>query len=69
MVNFFRDEKKESKENLTQYGGYILSDSEKENCNLIIIATGSEVEIALDVQKKLHVLFYYFKQIMNITGL
>ena len=46
--------KKESKENLTRYGGYILSDSKKDNCNLIIIATGSEVEIALDVQKKLH---------------
>ena len=42
-----------SKENLTQYGGYILSESNKENSNLIIIATGSEVEIALDVQKKL----------------
>ncbi len=46
--------KKESKENLTQYGGYILSDSKRDNCNLKIIATGSEVEIALDVQKKLH---------------
>jgi transketolase len=46
--------KKESKENLTQYGGYIISDSKKDNCNLTIIATGSEVEIALDVQKKLH---------------
>ena len=46
--------KKESKENLTRYGGYILSDSKKNNCNLTIIATGSEVEIALDVQKKLH---------------
>jgi len=46
--------KKESKENLTQYGGYILSDSKKDNCNLTIIATGSEVEIALDVQKKLN---------------
>ena len=46
--------KKESKENLTQYGGYILSDSKKNNCNLTIIATGSEVEIALDVQKKLN---------------
>ena len=45
--------KKETKENLTQYGGYILSDSKKDNCNLTIIATGSEVEIALDVQKKL----------------
>jgi transketolase len=46
--------KKESKENLTQYGGYILSDSKKSNCNLTIIATGSEVEIALEVQKKLN---------------
>ena len=45
--------KKKSKENLTQYGGYILSDSKKNNCDLTIIATGSEVEIALDVQKKL----------------
>lgn len=45
--------KKGSKENLTQYGGYILSDSKKNNCDLTIIATGSEVEIALDVQKKL----------------
>ena len=45
--------KKQTKENLTQYGDYILSDSRKDNCNLIIIATGSEVEIALDVQKKL----------------
>ncbi len=45
--------KKESKENFTQYGGYILSDSKKNNCDLTIIATGSEVEIALDVQKKL----------------
>ena len=44
----------ELKENLTQYGGYILSDSKKDNCNLTIIATGSEVEIALDVQKKLN---------------
>ena len=46
--------KKKSKENLTQYGGYILSDSKKSNCNLTIIATGSEVEIALEVQKKLN---------------
>ena len=37
-----------------RYGGYILSDSKKSNCNLTIIATGSEVEIALDVQKKLN---------------
>ncbi len=34
--------------------GYILSDSKKSNCNLTIIATGSEVEIALEVQKKLN---------------
>jgi transketolase len=46
--------KKETKENLTQYGGYILNDSKKDNCNLTIIATGSEVEVALDVQKKLN---------------
>jgi transketolase len=46
--------KEKSKENLTQYGGYILSDSNNENSNLTIIATGSEVEIALDVQKKLN---------------
>ena len=46
--------KEKSKENLTQYGGYILSDSSNENSNLTIIATGSEVEIALDVQKKLN---------------
>jgi transketolase len=45
--------KGKSKENLTKYGGYILSESNKGNSNLIIIATGSEVEIALDVQKKL----------------
>jgi transketolase len=41
------------KENLTQYGGYVLSDSDKNNCNLTIIATGSEVEIGIEVQKKL----------------
>ena len=46
--------KERSKENLTQYGGYILSDSSKGNSSLTIIATGSEIEIALDVQKKLN---------------
>ena len=46
--------KERSKENLTQYGGYVLSDSNKGSSNLTIIATGSEIEIALDVQKKLN---------------
>jgi transketolase len=45
--------KNKSKNNLTSLGGYVLSKSYSTKCNITIIATGSEVEIALNVQQKL----------------
>ena len=37
-----------------QKGAYVLSDSEKNNPDIILIATGSEVHLALEAQEKLH---------------
>ena len=42
----------DSGENLTKYGGYVIS-KEKDNLDLIIMASGSEVSLALNVKEEL----------------
>ena len=40
-----------AEKNLSGYGGYILKNSQKSSADITIVATGSEVSLALEAQK------------------